>query len=111
MRWLRVTQVENIPIRQGRYVKLGDMDLAIFNLGGGYRAVESRCPHRGGPLSDGIVAGEDVICPLHNWRISLDSGSVCQPAGQEHCIKTFPAKVVNGEVLVLLPEAGQEAAA
>ena len=111
MKWVRVTHIENIPMRQGRAVTLGGQELAIFNLGGGFRVVENRCPHRGGPLADGIVAGEDVICPLHNWRISLDSGEVCQPRDQQHCLKTFPAKVVNGEVLVLLPGAEREAAA
>lgn len=111
MKWIRITNVENIPVRQGRAVKLGGLELAIFNLGGGFRAVENRCPHRGGPLADGIVAGEDVICPLHNWRISLDSGSVCQPKDRTECRKTYPAKVVNGEVLVLLPGIEQEAAA
>jgi nitrite reductase (NADH) small subunit len=111
MKWVRVTRIENIPLRQGRSVKLGGLELAIFNLGGGVRVVENRCPHRGGPLADGIVAGEDVICPLHNWRISLDSGGVCQPQDQQHCLKTFAAKVVNGEVLVLLPGNEQEAAA
>jgi nitrite reductase (NADH) small subunit len=70
MKWIRVTQADNIPVRQGRSVKLGSYELAIFNLGGGFRAVESRCPHRGGPLADGIVAGDDIICPLHNWRLS-----------------------------------------
>lgn len=111
MKWVRVTRIENIPVRQGRSVKLGGLELAIFNLGGGVRVVENRCPHRGGPLADGIVAGEDVICPLHNLRISLDSGGVCRPQDQQHCLKTFPAKVVNGEVLVLLPGNEQEEAA
>lgn len=111
MKWIRVTNVENIPVRQGRAVRLGGRELAIFNLSGGFRAIENRCPHRGGPLADGIVAGDDVICPLHNWRISLDSGSVCQPKDRPECLETYPAKVVNGEVLVLLPGVEQEAAA
>ena len=110
MKWIRVTQAENIPVRQGRSVKLGSYELAIFNLGGGFRAVASRCPHRGGPLADGIVAGDDVICPLHNWRLSLDSGRVRQPES-EACVRTFEAKVVEGIVMVLLPAEHQEVAA
>ncbi len=113
MKWLRVTQVENIPVRQGRSVRLGSLELAIFNLGGAFRAVESRCPHKQGPLADGIVAGDDIICPLHNWRISLDSGFVKQPA--EHsgtCLKSFPCRVEQGVVMVAIPEdALREAAA
>jgi nitrite reductase (NADH) small subunit len=111
MKWIRVTHADNIPIRQGRSVKLGSHELAIFNLGGGFRAVESRCPHRGGPLADGIVAGDDVICPLHNWRLSLDSGKVRHPDSEQGCVRTFDAKVVDGIVMVLLPAEQQEAAA
>lgn len=111
MKWIRITNVENIPVRQGRAVRIGGRELAIFNLGGGFRTMENRCPHRGGPLADGIVAGEDVICPLHNWRLSLDSGSVCQPKDRTECLETYPTKVVNGEVLVLLASIEQEAAA
>jgi nitrite reductase (NADH) small subunit len=111
MKWIRVTQADNIPVRQGRGVRLGSLDLAIFNLGGGFRAVESRCPHRGGPLADGIVAGDDIICPLHNWRLSLDSGKVRQPDAEQSCVRTFETKVVEGIVLVLVPAEQQEAAA
>jgi nitrite reductase (NADH) small subunit len=111
MKWIRVTQADNIPARQGRSVKLGSRELAIFNLGGGFRAVENRCPHRGGPLADGIVAGDDVICPLHNWRLSLDSGKVRQPGSEHACVLTFDTKVVDGIVMVLLPAEHQEAAA
>ena len=111
MKWIRVTHADNIPVRQGRAVKLGPYGVAIFNLGGGFRTVESRCPHRGGPLADGIVAGDDIICPLHNWRLSLDSGKVRQPDSGESCIRTFETKVVEGVVMVLLPAGQQEAAA
>jgi len=108
MNWMQVTEVENIPVRQGRVVRFGTLELAVFNLGGGFRAVESRCPHKQGPLADGIVAGDDVICPLHNWRVSLDSGFVKQPADQsERCVKSYPCRVENGIVLVAVPERGE----
>jgi nitrite reductase (NADH) small subunit len=111
MKWIRLTHAEEIPLRQGRAVRLGALELAVFNLGGGFRAVENRCPHRGGPLADGIVAGDDVICPLHNWRISLDSGKVRTPKDAGACIRGFPVKVEDGVVFVLLPAREQEAAA
>ena len=113
MKWIRVTRIENIPVRQGRVVRFGSLELAIFNLGGAFRAVESRCPHKQGPLADGIVAGDDIICPLHNWRISLDSGFVKQPAGHtESCVKTYPCRTEAGIVMVAIPEdAVKEAAA
>lgn len=113
MKWIRVTAIENIPVRQGRVVRFGSLDLAVFNLGGAFRAVESRCPHKQGPLADGIVAGDDIICPLHNWRISLDSGFVKQPAdSKESCVKTYPCRTEGGIVMVAIPEdAVKEAAA
>lgn len=113
MKWIRVTNIENIPVRQGRVVQFGTLELAIFNLGGAFRAVESRCPHKQGPLADGIVAGDDIICPLHNWRISLDSGFVKQPADQTaSCVKTYPCRAEGGVVMVAIPEdALKEAAA
>ena len=112
MKWMRVTEVGNIPVRQGRVVRFGALELAIFNLSGAFRAVESRCPHKQGPLADGIVAGDDVICPLHNWRISLDTGFVKQP--QEHaqtCLKSYPCRVEEGIILVAIPEAVESEAA
>lgn len=103
MTWIRVTHTENIPIRQGRSVRIGPYVVAIFNLGGAFRAVENCCPHRNGPLADGIVAGNDVVCPLHSWRFSLDSGDACTPQSGSACVRTFETKVVDGVVMVSLP--------
>ncbi len=102
MKWIRVTHIENIPLRQGRSVQLGPYVIAIFNLGGAFRAVENRCPHRQGPLADGIVAGSDVVCPLHNWRVSLDTGEVSPKSGAG-CVRTFETQVVDNVVMVSLP--------
>jgi nitrite reductase (NADH) small subunit len=104
MKWIRVTYAENIPVRQGRSVKIGSYAVAIFNLGDAFRTVENSCPHRNGPLADGIVAGNDVVCPLHNWRFSLDSGEVRNQPGDLACVRTFETKVVDGVVMVRLPE-------
>src|SRR4051794_13337240 len=79
MSWIRITDASNIPVREGRAVQLGELSLAIFNTGEGFLAVENRCPHGGGPLADGIVGGSTVTCPLHNWRICLESGEVTRP--------------------------------
>ena len=57
MNWVRVTAVENVPLREGRAVRVGDDEIAIFNLGDRFVAIENACPHRGGPLADGIVSG------------------------------------------------------
>ena len=104
-RWVRVTTTEAIPRREGRAVSLGGRELAIFNLGDRFLAVENRCPHQGGPLADGIVSGAAVVCPLHAWRVRLDSGEVERPGGAEACVRTFATRVEDDVVMVLLPAA------
>ncbi|MGH7551428.1 MAG: nitrite reductase small subunit NirD [Longimicrobiales bacterium] len=109
MNWIRLTGIENIPLREGRSVKLGNHDIAVFNLGDRFLAVENRCPHRGGPLADGIVAGNAVVCPLHAWRVCLESGSVVNPESTA-CVETYPVQVVDGVVCIRLPAAKEDAA-
>ena len=89
-RWIRITEPENIPLREGRGVEVDGHQIALFNLGDRFLAVENRCPHRGGPLSDGIVAGAVVVCPLHAWRVCLDDGSVVKPAGENGLRNELP---------------------
>jgi nitrite reductase [NAD(P)H] small subunit len=99
-RWVRITATENIPLREGRAVQVGDHVVALFNLGDRFLAVENRCPHRGGPLSDGIVSAGTVVCPLHAWKIDLTTGSVTNQTENPQCVKTFPARVEGGVVFV-----------
>jgi nitrite reductase (NADH) small subunit len=99
-RWVQVTAVENIPLREGRSVQLGGHAVAIFNLGDRFLALENRCPHRGGPLADGIVSAGTVVCPLHAWKIDLSTGSVTNQSGNPQCLKTFPARVEDGAIFV-----------
>jgi nitrite reductase (NADH) small subunit len=110
MKWIRITNAENIPLREGRSVRLGDDEIAIFNLGDRYVAVDNSCPHRGGPLCDGIVSGDTVVCPLHGWKISLDTGDVLKP---DVCVKvgTYPVSVEDGIVRVLYSNEKEERAA
>jgi nitrite reductase (NADH) small subunit len=98
MSWIRITDAENIPLREGRAVQLGEEEIAIFNLGERFLAVSNRCPHRGGPLADGIVAGDAVVCPLHAWKVCLLSGEVKRPQEEDACVRTFPVRVVDGIV-------------
>lgn len=100
MNWVKVTEIRNIPAREGRAVWIGERELAIFNTGCRFLAVENRCPHKGGPLADGIVAGDAVVCPLHSRRICLESGSVVKPTGEQACVRSYPVKVEQGVVMV-----------
>ncbi|HJZ99876.1 MAG TPA: nitrite reductase small subunit NirD [Candidatus Solibacter sp.] len=109
MSWIRVTEIENIPLREGRAVQIGDREIAIFNLGGRVLAADNACPHRGGPLADGIVSGTHVVCPLHAYRVCLESGNVTKP---EVCVKvdTYEVRVEGGVVMVDINEAEEKAA-
>jgi nitrite reductase (NADH) small subunit len=108
MRRIKVTPVENIPLREGRQVRLGSTEIAIFNLGERFVAIENRCPHSGGPLSEGIVSNFDgattVTCPLHNWRICVDSGNVAKPSGETACVRSYQTSVEDGIVVIAMEE-------
>ena len=100
-KWTRVTRVENIPPREGRAVTFGATEIAIFNLDGRFLTIENACPHKGGPLCDGIVSGAIVVCPLHGRRFDLESGMAVR-ASEPACVATFPTRVEDGVVLVAL---------
>jgi nitrite reductase (NADH) small subunit len=102
--WIRITPAANVPPREGRAVQLGAMEVALFNTGDKFLAVENRCPHLGGPLADGIVGGSTVTCPLHNWKICLESGSLHKSCGgaDQKPVRTFETKVEDGVVMLAL---------
>ena len=107
--WLRVTACHNIPLREGRAVAMGDRELAIFNLGDRFLATDNQCPHKGGPLCDGIVTGSSVVCPLHAWKVSLVTGVVERPSSaSDHCVNTYPTRVEDGVIVVALPVAARK---
>ena len=97
--WTQITTLENIPPLEGRSVTVGDLEIAIFNLKDRFVTIENRCPHKGGPLCDGIVSGTAVVCPLHGWRFDLDTGLAIR-ASLPACVATFPTRVENGIVAV-----------
>lgn len=104
MNWIRITATGNVPPREGRAVRFGPTEIALFNTGDRFLAVENRCPHGGGPLADGIVGGATVTCPLHNWRVCLETGRVDRAcgAGEQDRVRTFETKIEDGVVLLAL---------
>ncbi len=98
MSWIRIATRDNIPPREGRVATVGDRQIAIFNLGDRFLALDNRCPHEGGPLCDGIVAGDAVVCPLHAWRVNLETGAVSRPADHAECVRTYATRV-DGDVI------------
>jgi nitrite reductase (NADH) small subunit len=102
-KWLRVARQETIPIREGRSVFVEGRQIALFNLGDRFLATENRCPHQGGPLSDGIVTGNLVVCPLHSWKINLETGEAKNSASPVPCVKTYATRVEDGIVYLEFP--------
>jgi nitrite reductase (NADH) small subunit len=102
-RWIRLAARDSVPPREGRAALLGDREIAIFNLGDRFLAVDNRCPHRGGPLADGIVSGGTVVCPLHAWKVRLDDGGVQRPAGSSACVRTYATRVEDDVVWIEVP--------
>ncbi|MDH5389222.1 MAG: nitrite reductase small subunit NirD [Gammaproteobacteria bacterium] len=97
--WTEVVELEAIPSMGSRVVETGEIQIAVFRTADNkVFAIKNACPHKGGPLSEGIVHGTSVTCPLHNWKIDLASGEALGP--DEGCANVFPAKVENGQVFV-----------
>jgi nitrite reductase (NADH) small subunit len=101
--WIRLTRCENIPLHEGRSIQVDGHEIAVFNLGDRFLATENRCPHRGGPLADGIVSGEKVVCPLHSRKVCLHTGQMEGIAESPLCAQTYPARIADGYVDLKLP--------
>jgi nitrite reductase (NADH) small subunit len=101
--WRRICALEEIPVLGARVVRDPGGDICVFrNADDEVFALRDRCPHKGGPLSQGIVHGRSVTCPLHGWKIELDSGEAVAPdAG---CTRAYRVRVANGQVLLALDE-------
>ena len=99
--WIEVGKVEEIPQQGARVVETPDGDIGVFRtLDDEVFALRDRCPHKNGPLSQGIVHGKRVTCPLHNWKIELESGEAVAP--DEGCAARFETKVEDGVVFISL---------
>jgi len=101
-RWTVIGQLGDIPRQGARVVATGVGDIAVFRaLDDHVFAMEDSCPHKGGKLSQGIVHGHAVTCPLHNWVIDLQSGEAAAP--DVGCARRFAVKVEDGRVLLSIP--------
>lgn len=99
MQWIAIGQLSEIPRRGARCIKTPQGKVAVFRTGDDrVFAIDDRCPHKGGPLSQGIVHGVSVTCPLHNWVISLETGKA--QGADEGCVRTIPLKVEGGTIYI-----------
>jgi nitrite reductase (NADH) small subunit len=98
--WTVICRVEDVPVLGSRRVaRPKGLDVAVFrNSEDQVFALLDRCPHKGGPLSQGIVFGSSVACPLHNWTISLADG--CAQGADEGCTPKFACRVNAGQVML-----------
>ncbi|MCC7462235.1 MAG: nitrite reductase small subunit NirD [Gammaproteobacteria bacterium] len=99
--WLRICALEDIPRLGAKVVEIGKEQIAVFrNTEDEVFAIEDRCPHKGGPLSQGIMFDRRVACPLHGMTIHLDTGKAQEP--DEGCTRKFRVRLVKGVVFLNL---------
>lgn len=97
--WIDAAALDSLTAQGARRLMVGEVPVAIFKTQDeSVFAIIDRCPHKGGPLSEGIVHGHAVACPLHNWSISLETGQALAP--DKGCVKTIPVQLVAGRVLL-----------
>jgi nitrite reductase (NADH) small subunit len=97
--WIEIGRLSDIPARGARVVKTRLGCIAVFRTAADeVFALDDRCPHKGGPLSEGIVHGRAVTCPLHNWVISLETGEA--EGADEGRVASYPVRVDDGRLLI-----------
>jgi nitrite reductase (NADH) small subunit len=104
MRFQRVGRTVDVPMLEGRATTVGGRRVAIFRTPDGWFALGAQCPHEDGPLEDGLVAEACVTCPLHNWRLDLNTGRVI--SGGEGSVPVYKVLECVGELLLGVDEAG-----
>lgn len=108
MSWIDVGPLAGLPERGARVVRLAGEQIAVFRTGDGrVFALRDSCPHRGGPLSQGLVHGARVTCPLHDWVIDLASGEAT--GADRGCTPAYSVRIEGGRVLIGVPESESEA--
>ena len=97
--WIDIAALSEIPKRGARVVKTAEGCVAVFRTADDeVFALNNACPHKAGPLAEGIVHGKSVTCPLHNWVISLETGMA--QGEDEGQVTTYPARVEDGRILL-----------
>jgi len=101
MTWFAIGNIADIPLRGARCIKTPQGKIAVFRTSENeVFAIEDHCPHKGGPLSQGIVHGKAVTCPLHNWVISLETGKAL--GADEGAVKTIALRNDDGALFIAL---------
>ena len=97
--WIDVAKVGELAPGQFRKVDVDGASIAVFNVGGGYYAIEDVCTHDGEQLTGGVVEGDQVVCPRHGARFCIRTGAALTAPAYEPTA-TFPVRIENGEIQV-----------
>ena len=109
MSWIAIGSLNDIPLRGARCVQTPHGKIGVYRVADGrVFAMQDRCPHKGGPLTQGIVHGTSVTCPLHNWVISLETGQA--QGADQGSVKTIPVKVEGEQLYIALKARAAKAA-
>ncbi|HXK59625.1 MAG TPA: nitrite reductase small subunit NirD [Acidobacteriota bacterium] len=98
MSFTTVARIEDVPQGEARVFRLEGHEIAVFNVDGNYYALDNVCPHRGGPLGEGIICGSEVTCPWHAWSFDIRTG--CYTYDPELRVRTFEVRIENGMIQV-----------
>ncbi|WP_282120617.1 nitrite reductase small subunit NirD [Ruegeria atlantica] len=99
MSWIDIGHIDEVPVRGARLVKTHIGCIAVFRTAEAeVFAATNNCPHKGGPLSEGIVHGQSVTCPLHNWVFDLNTGEA--KGADDGSITTYPVRLEDGRILL-----------
>ncbi len=108
--WIDIGALDDLPLRGSRCVQTPTGKIGVFRTADDrIFAIRNECPHKGGPLTDGIVHGHFVTCPLHNWVISLETGQA--QGADEGAVETITVRVEGDRVLLLRSAVGARVAA
>ncbi|RCX30608.1 non-heme iron oxygenase ferredoxin subunit [Thioalbus denitrificans] len=97
--WINVAPADDIAPGQYRTVNIDGAEIAVYNLDGGFYAIEDVCTHDGGCLAGGDLEGDEIVCPRHAAKFNIKTGEVTAPPAYEP-VSTFPVQVTDGMVQV-----------
>lgn len=104
MAGVRVARAGQIPEGEGKVIALAGREIAVFHVEGEFHALDNICPHREGPLGDGVVVGHHVVCPWHGWQFDCRTGK--SPVNAEVSVARYPTHLEGDDVFVDFEAAG-----
>jgi nitrite reductase/ring-hydroxylating ferredoxin subunit len=100
-RLVKVAETKDVAPGTGKVVEAGGRSIALFNVAGTFHAIDNTCTHEGGPLGEGTLSGEVVVCPWHGTEFNVRTGAALGPLTEEG-VRSLPVKVQGNDVLVEL---------